>query len=292
MADLKYLTALQPFILLAKNATGRAAADLVVQATQAPGCFVFSELLECPTIQALSETSEGGKYLDLLKIFAYGSLADYRANPDLPPLNDKQLEKLKQLSLITLASRGAEHLTYPSLLRSLELPSIRVLEDLIISAIYAGLLHAKLDTASQLVEVSSTAGRDVAPSEIPGMVATLNAWCKQCEDVLADIDGQMEKVHREAVQKKRDSEEYAKAVAAKKEQLKGEEKGGAGKGKRVISEGAEDGRGGYGADDDDGMDLDDASYGDIAGGNSWGPNAARRRAKGRFPPHGIGNKRR
>lgn len=213
------------------------------------------------------------------------------ANPDLPPLNDKQLEKLKQLSLITLASRGAEHLTYPSLLRSLELPSIRVLEDLVISAIYAGLLHAKLDTASQLVEVSSTAGRDVAPSEIPSMVATLNAWCKQCEDVLADIDGQMEKVHREAVQKKWENEEYAKLVAAKKEQLKSEEKGSTGKGKRVISEGAEDGRGGYGADDDDGMDLDDASYGDGAGGTSWGPNAARRRAKGvRFPP--LGNKRR
>jgi COP9 signalosome complex subunit 7 len=78
MADQKYLTALQPFILLAKNATGRAAADLVVQATQAPGCFVFSELLEYPTIQTLSESPEGEKYLELLKIFAYGSLADYR----------------------------------------------------------------------------------------------------------------------------------------------------------------------------------------------------------------------
>ena len=78
MADQKYLTALQPFISLAKSARGRAAADLVVQATQALGCFVFSELLECPTIQALSESPEGSKYFDLLKVFAYGSLEDYR----------------------------------------------------------------------------------------------------------------------------------------------------------------------------------------------------------------------
>jgi COP9 signalosome complex subunit 7 len=78
MADQKYLTALQPFVLLAKNVTGRAAADLVVQATQAPGCYVFSELLESPSIQALATTPDGSKYFELLKIFAYGSLADYR----------------------------------------------------------------------------------------------------------------------------------------------------------------------------------------------------------------------
>lgn len=159
-----------------------------------------------------------------------------------------------------------------------------------ISAIYAGLLNAKLDTASQLVEVSSTAGRDVAPDDIANMVATLNAWCKQCDEVLADIDGQMRTVHREAVQKKKETEEYEKLVAAKKEQLKGDDKGVAGKGKRVISESAEDGRG-Y-AEEDDGMDLDDASYGHgDAPGAAWGPNAGRRRTKGRFGGL-MGNKRR
>ncbi|KAA8904541.1 hypothetical protein FN846DRAFT_952429 [Sphaerosporella brunnea] len=286
MADQKYLTALQPFILLAKSATGRAAADLVVQATQASGCFVFSELLECPNIQALSASPDGNKYLELLKIFAYGSLSDYRANEaNLPPLSEKQLEKLKQLSLITLASRGAEYLTYPSLLQSLELPSVRLLEDLVISAIYAGLLHAKLDTASQLVEVSSTAGRDVAPSEIADIIATLNAWSQQCEDVLADIDDQMKTVHREAVQKKKEAEEYERLLTAKKGEL-GIFKGG-GKGKRVISESAEDGR--YLADDDD-MDIDDGSFGE-AGGAGWPSNAGRRRIKNRLGGV-LGNKRR
>lgn len=78
MADQSYLTALAPFLALSKSATGRAAADLVVQATQAPGCFVFSELLETPNIQKLAENADGVKHLELLKIFAYGSYTDYK----------------------------------------------------------------------------------------------------------------------------------------------------------------------------------------------------------------------
>lgn len=81
MADEKYSTALQPFLLLAKSATGRAAADLVAQATQASGCFVFGELLESPNIQKLADTPDGLKYFELLKIFAYGSYADYKCIP-------------------------------------------------------------------------------------------------------------------------------------------------------------------------------------------------------------------
>jgi len=78
MADQRYVTALQPFVMLAKNATGRAAADLVMRATQAPGTYVFSELLECPGVQALASNPDGLPYFELLRIFAYGSLADYR----------------------------------------------------------------------------------------------------------------------------------------------------------------------------------------------------------------------
>lgn len=201
------------------------------------------------------------------------------ANTDsLPPLNERQLEKLKQLSLITLASLGASHLTYPSLLTTLDLPSIRALEDLVISAITASLLSAKLDTKHQLIEVSSTAGRDVAPEEIPAMIATLSNWCKVCEDVLEDIDAQVKGIQKEAVARRRQVDEYERVLAARREALKGEEKG-AGKGKRVISEGADDGgatRGGWG--DEDEMDLDDGPF----GGDVGGANTSKRRTKGRF----------
>ena len=205
----------------------------------------------------------------------------------LPTLNDKQLEKLRQLSLITIASRGARHLTYPSLLAELELPSIRALEDLVISAIYASLLDAKLDTKAQRIDVVSTAGRDVAPKDIAEMVTILEAWSRQCEGVLSDLDAQITKVQAEAKQQRDERVEYERALKERREaEAQGGmyEEGKLGKGKRVISESGEDGRGAY---DDDGMDLDElmAGAGDTAGANV-------RRAKGRIGNLMSGKKRR
>ena len=48
------LAKLEPFLLLAKSARGAAAAKLISEATAAPGCYVFSELLECDTIREVS----------------------------------------------------------------------------------------------------------------------------------------------------------------------------------------------------------------------------------------------
>lgn len=58
MADQKALFALQPFILQAKSAGPAKAVDIITKATEAPGCFVFSELLELPAIQQLKGDPE------------------------------------------------------------------------------------------------------------------------------------------------------------------------------------------------------------------------------------------
>ena len=42
---------LEPFLLMAKSAKGAAAAKLVQDATAAPGVYVFSELLDLPSIK-------------------------------------------------------------------------------------------------------------------------------------------------------------------------------------------------------------------------------------------------
>lgn len=179
-------------------------------------------------------------------------------------------------------------------MRTLDIPSIRALEDLIISAIYASLLSAKLDTKAARVEVSSTAGRDVAPEEIPAMVATLSNWCKQCEDVLTDINDQVGAIQREALEQKRATDDYEKLLSAKMEAYKAEDKpgiptglGGAGKGKRVISEG-DDGMNRGGWADEDAMDLDENLFGDIGGANT----SKRRTKKGLGTLLGSGGRRR
>lgn len=48
------LAKLEPFLLLAKNVRGSAAAKLIEEATAAPGCYVFCELLECEGIAEVS----------------------------------------------------------------------------------------------------------------------------------------------------------------------------------------------------------------------------------------------
>lgn len=179
------------------------------------------------------------------------------------------------------------------------------MEDLTISAIYAHLLVAKLDTKAARIEVSSTAGRDVAPEEVPDMIGTLKNWCRQCEDVLGDIDEQVRSVQREAIARKRAADEYERVVARRKEIVKSEEKGGggggggggmgpgiaagapggggaAGKGKRVISEGDESairGSGGWGEDDE--MEIDEGPFDGVtsAGSGAGGANTSKRRTK-------------
>ncbi len=45
---------MEQFVLLAKSARGRAAAELVTQATSEPGIFTYSELLDLPSIADVS----------------------------------------------------------------------------------------------------------------------------------------------------------------------------------------------------------------------------------------------
>ncbi|KAF3079355.1 hypothetical protein TWF102_006523 [Orbilia oligospora] len=257
----KYLQALEEFIVLGKSAPGAAAVANIQKCISSPNCFVFAELLELPNVQALQNDPDHAKWLEALKLFAYGSYMDYKHQRttlpnSLPDLSPPQLTKLKQLSLITIASTEPHKLTYPSLQSLLDIPNTRLLEDLIISAIYASLLDAKLDTANQRVEVSSTAGRDVAPGDITNMIAALESWSTSCSSVLTEIEAQIASIQASAVTQRKEQLAYEKAVDDKR---KTAEKDGS-KGKRVIDH---DGLGlGPGEDE---MDLDDGPFDDQGG---------------------------
>ncbi|KAM4058077.1 PCI domain-containing protein [Hirsutella rhossiliensis] len=192
MEQTKALDALAPFLALSKSATSpRAAADLITRATSAPNTFVFAELLQTPQIQALAQSPEFAPHLDLLHVFSYGTYQTYRAASDLPALVEAQALKLRQLSLLTLA-RDRANLSYDSLQGALDLSSARQLEDLVIKAVYQGLLHATLDPARQAVQVTSVAPlRDLQPGSIPNMTAALNAWSDRCTTTLADLEAQI-----------------------------------------------------------------------------------------------------
>ena len=228
-AHARSLAALQQFILLAtttKNASPRFLADLIKRATETPGTFVFTELLQIPTIQALRASdvpAEFQAYLTLLEIFSWGTYQEYKSKakrtvglpqtdgctgtPNLPDLNEPQTQKLKQLSLLTLASPfvdardGANALDYDTLLRSLSLPDPAALESLVTSCIYAGLMTARLSPTSSppAVHIHTVAPlRDLRPQSLPAILQILSTWSGRCDSVVSDVESHIENIKNEA----------------------------------------------------------------------------------------------
>jgi COP9 signalosome complex subunit 7 len=217
---------LKPFLALTKSAAApRAAADLITQATSNPNTYVFAELLQTPQIQALSQSPDHQSYLKLLEIFSYGTYANYTSTTNLPPLNDAQALKLRQLSLLTLA-KDPHNLSYGALQQNLGLRDTRAVEDLVISAIYAGLMDAHLDPRNGAVHISSVSPlRDLAPASIPSMLSSLRAWSGRCTSTLQDLEAQVASIKEAAAKRHSDKKAWDEQQAKLVEEEKGADQG-------------------------------------------------------------------
>jgi len=153
--------------------------------------FVFGELLALPSVAALENVDKNT--LALLKIFAYGTLADYREQK-LPPLSDAQLQKLRKLTVISLTSEK-KLISYEELLRQLDLSSQRELEDILIECLYQGLLKGKLDHKRQALEVEYSTGRDLRPGQLDEVQEILTQWLAQSEALLKTINEKTQEAH-------------------------------------------------------------------------------------------------
>ena len=185
-------TCLLPFLQLAQNAPGEAAVEVIKQCVEAPGVYIFVELLQMPHIQALASTPDE-KYLKLLRLFAFGTLFDYRADPaSFPELTDRMLSKLKLLSLVSLASES-KRLKYSTVMERLEIDSMRGLEDTVIEGIYAGIIRGKLDQEQQVIEIIFSMGRDIdmdVMNALDPLIEKLESWCENCQGILVSLEKQ------------------------------------------------------------------------------------------------------
>ncbi|XP_076048428.1 COP9 signalosome subunit 7 isoform X2 [Oratosquilla oratoria] len=178
----------EQYILLAKSAKGAAAVQLIKQALEAQGVYVFGELLDMPNITELKSNAQHAPYYELLQLYAYGTYEDYvKESAKYPALNPAMITKLRHLTIVSLATRQ-KSIPLAALGTQLGLASTRELEDLIIEAIYADILHGKLDQKNGILEVDYAIGRDIKPQDLSNIVSTLQAWCDTCDNMLANID--------------------------------------------------------------------------------------------------------
>jgi len=198
--------ALEGFEVLAKTSKGNDCVMLIKQVLKHPLIYVFGELLEQPNVKELDKQPTLRPYLDLLRLFAYGTFQDYkRASPPLPALSEFETTKLKQLTIVSLAAKH-KTLGYDFLMKELEINVVRALEDLIIESVYQGLVKGQLDQNKKAFEVQSAIGRDIGPNDVSDMLQTLESWLQASSAVQIRLDARS-KFLAEQAEKKRQEEE-------------------------------------------------------------------------------------
>jgi len=250
--------ALEGFEALVKSSSGSACVEVIKQVLKHQQIFVFGELLEAPNIKDLASFQSGQfkPWLELLRVFAYGTYADYKAKPDLPKLGPKELTKLRQLSIVEYAAKN-QVLSYRSLMADLDIGNVRELEDLIIDCVYMGLIQGKLDQRKHAFEVQSVIGRDLGPTEVADMTQLLANWMTGSEALLKNLEKKIEFANLTYEKKKKDTAELEKVKKDTIESLKagiqsGDQEalalayGEGGRGERGQRSGALDERGGGG----------------------------------------------
>lgn len=79
-------------------------------------------------------------------------------------------------------------------MESLQISTLRELEDLIIDAMYLDILQGKLDQKEQQLEVEYTMGRDVEPKKVEELLHALQSWsvfltmsCRRYPDLFTQV---------------------------------------------------------------------------------------------------------
>ena len=183
--------AMEQFLLLAKSCRGLSAVQLIKQILESPQLYFFGEFLDLPNTKELITNPEHKGYYDLLELFAFGTYKDYlRESQRLPALSEPMRTKLRHLTVVSLATKR-KHIPYEVLLDELDMKNLRQLEDLIIEVIYANVVQGKMDQLNNRLEVEQTIGRDIKRDQLTTMTNILNEWCRNCDNVLRNIELQM-----------------------------------------------------------------------------------------------------
>ncbi|KAJ2741615.1 COP9 signalosome complex subunit 7b [Coemansia sp. BCRC 34301] len=199
--------------LAALHMATEADAVLVIQRLlEDEGIYHFGRVLNSPKAREFASAKQPSAYWSLLELFSFGTLSDYKAaTVEFPELTDRQLEKLKHLSLVSLAST-TKVLPYDDLIRELDCAHEQQMEDIVIDTIYKGLLTAKLDQQRRLVEVEFVVGRDVRQGDLQAIYDSLSLWSTVCEKELSTLADDVTAAERESISKRVKEREFTFAL--------------------------------------------------------------------------------
>ena len=206
---------LEQFTLLAKSLKGRAVVGVIQQALASKKIFVFGELLAMPNVVALQGT-EHEAYYKLLELFCFGRCSDYRA-ASLPALTEAQAHKLRLLSVVSLCREHRE-LNYDVVASEIGAETTRELEDVLIDAMYLGLVSGKMDQRMRIFKVARAASRDVRLSDVATLTTHLQKWAETASNLAAALD----RNNKIGIQTRQQEADHASAFNSAVDELKKE----------------------------------------------------------------------
>jgi COP9 signalosome complex subunit 7 len=152
-------------------------------------------------LQPALSSRDGETLLRTLDLFSYGKYNDYSkaTSGQYLSLTDSQLLKLRQLTVLSVVQEACSHseavISYDILAQELGFmePNLRQVEEIVISCIYAHVLQGRLCQKTKSLLVASDRGppcrsRDVPASQVPIMIASLQALCGRLEASHADLE--------------------------------------------------------------------------------------------------------
>jgi len=212
--------AMEQFLILAKTCKGLSAVELIRQVLESPHIYVFGEFLDMASIKELAANVDHNRYYELMLVFAYGTYRQYLSrSAELPPLTDPMRTKLRQLTIVSLATKR-KHIPYEQLLEELDVKTMRELEDIIIDVIYANVVTGKMDQLNNRLEIEQTIGRDIRRDDLQTVSNVLSEWCRNCDNVLRNIEQQIANANQMKEEQHRHRQSIEQQVANIKKTIK------------------------------------------------------------------------
>ena len=130
-----------------------------------------------------------------------------------------EARKLKYLTLASLAARHGE-VEYSVLHAELEVGELRELEDLVLDAIYQGLIGGKIDQQKQRVVVDFAIGRDVRDADLRRLQSVLDKWVARSATLINVIDEKIKVARSEIKAEQLHREDFEQRVKDMKENIR------------------------------------------------------------------------